>query len=261
MGLQNALDLKVAGNEADTTRTEDEKLQRLSGVVIWNLSTSYRPDTPQERAWSPIGSTLQFVLFKTNISINHTLDPYTFDVTSTSATSTIRIHGTHPFGSSSKVEVKELNAAAGRDSTGAKKEEFESGGVEIRQRDEYGVERAAGGDLQLEEGRQPWNVVLGLTYSKDRFGVSSSTLRVGWDIALTDNWRIDYSTIYNVEQRERSGQYIGVTRDLHCWEIGFSRQQLGDQWEYYFRIALKAHPELYGESGNRGVGGGLMGQF
>ena len=75
------------------------------------------------------------------------------------------------------------------------------------------------------------------------------------------NWRVDYSTIYDIEARVRSGQYIGITRDLHCWEIGFSRQQLGDEWEYYFRIALKAHPELYGESGDRGVGGGLMGRF
>ena len=99
------------------------------------------------------------------------------------------------------------------------------------------------------------------TYSSSTLGQTSSTLRVGWDFKLSDNWRIDYSTIYDVEARERSGQYIGVTRDLHCWEIGFSRQQLGDEWEYYFRIALKAHPELYGESGNRGVGGGLMGQF
>jgi len=266
LNLRNALDLKIAGNQPDTTATEEEKMKRLSGVVIWNLSTSYRPDTPLERAWSPIGSSVNFVLFGTNFSINHSIDPYTFDVTSTSATSTIRVGGTHPFGRSSRIDVKELNVTAARDTSNAEKTgEFESGGVEFRQIDEAGAERPAGQELQMEEGRQRWNVVLGLTYSSNATGATSSTLRVGWDVNLTDNWRIDYSTIYNVEARERSGQYIGVTRDLHCWEIGFSRQQLGDEWLYYFRIALKAHPELYGESGNRGVGsgvgGGLMGQF
>ncbi|HXV13903.1 MAG TPA: putative LPS assembly protein LptD [Candidatus Krumholzibacteria bacterium] len=259
LGLRNAIDLKVAPAVVDTTTSEEEKVRRLSGVVLWSLSTSYRPDTPSERAWGNISSGLNFMLLGTNFSINHSIDPYRFDVLSTSATSTIRLGGTHPFGTSSRVEVRELNVAAARDTTRAKKEEFESGGVEFRQTGEYG-ERPAD-ELQLEEGRQPWNVVLGFTYSKGASGVASSTLRVGWDVKLTDNWRIDYSTIYDIEGRERSGQYIGVTRDLHCWEIGFSRQQLGDEWKYYFRIALKAHPELYGESGDRGVGGGLMGHF
>lgn len=261
LNLRNALDLKLAGAESDSAGTEAEgdKLTRLSGVVLWNLSTSYRPDTPSKRAWSTIGSSLNFILLGTNFSINHTVDPYRFDVLSTSATSTFRIHGTHPFGRSSRVEVRELNVTAARDTSGVGTGAFASGGVEFVQTGETG-ERPAG-ELALEEGRQPWNVVLGLTYSSNATGETSSTLRVGWDFKLTDNWRVDYSTIYNVEQRERSGQFIGITRDLHCWEIGFSRQQLGDEWQYYFRIALKAHPELYGESGNRGVGGGLMGQF
>lgn len=271
LSLRQALDLKVAQAASDTTAktdvgtrtTDPNEPQRLSGVVMWTLNASYRPDTPSERAWTTIGSAVNFNLFGTDISVNNTIDPYNFDVLNTSATSAIRIHGTHPFGSSSKVEVRELNVTAARDTTKAGRDkEFEEGGVEIRQLDQYGHETGAGDRaLQLEEGRQPWNIVLGLTYSTSASGVTSSTLRIGWDFQLTDNWRIDYSTIYDVEGRERSGQYIGVTRDLHCWEIGFSRQQLGDEWEYYFRIALKAHPELYGESGERGVGTGVMGQF
>jgi hypothetical protein len=261
LNLRNALDLKLAGAQVDSAVSvpEGDNLRRLSGVAIWNLATSYRPDTPSERAWSNISSSLNFLLFGTNFSINHTVDSYTFDVLNTSATSTIHIGGTHPFGKSSRVEVRELNVTASRDTTEGKETEFETGGVEFRQTGPGGERPAE--QLALEEGRQPWNVVLGFTYSSSSLGQTSSTLRVGWDFKLTDNWKIDYSTIYDVEARERSGQYIGVTRDLHCWEIGFSRQQLGDEWEYYFRIALKAHPELYGESGNRGVGGGLMGQF
>lgn len=264
LSLRNSLDLKVAGNEADTTKTEEEKIRRLSSVVGWNLNTSYRPDTPSERAWGTIGSALNFVLFGTNFSLNHSVDPYTFDIQSTSATSSVRLSGSHPFGASSRVEVRELNVSAEQDTARDKAEGFETGGTQFLQIGEAG-ERPAGGDLQLEEGRQPWNVVLGFTYSNTSAGDARSTLRVGWDVMLTDNWRIDYSTIYDVEGRERSGQRFGITRDLHCWQIGFSREQLGDEWQYYFRIALKDHPELYGESGNRGVGsgigGGLMGQF
>ena len=71
-------------------------------------------------------------------------------------------------------------------------------------------ERAAD-ELAIEKGRQPWNLVLGFTYTKNATGDPSSTLRVGWDFKLSDNWRVDYSTIYDIEARVRSGQYIGIT--------------------------------------------------
>ncbi len=269
LGLSNALDLKIAQATRDTTSetdvgtqtTEESEPQRLSGVVIWRLTSSYRPDTPSERAWSDVGSSVNFNLFGTDLSLTNRIDAYNFDVLDTQATAAVRLRGTHPFGTSSKVEVRELNVTATRDTTKEKDKDFETGGVEMRQRDQYGQEIPAGGELELEEGRQPWSIVLGLTFNRDFQGITRSTLRVGWDVQLTDNWRIDYNTIYDVTGRSRSGQYIGITRDLHCWQIGFSRQQLGDEWEYYFRIALKAHPELYGESGQRGIGTGVMGQF
>jgi hypothetical protein len=261
LSLRNALDLKVARGRSDTTTTEAERLRRLSGVVIWSLSTSYRPDTPSEQAWSRISSALNFVLFGTNISLNHTIDPYQFDVLNTNATTSIRVVGTHPFGKASRVEVRERNVSAELDTTGGANREFARGGVDFVQTGDVARERPQASELELEQGRLPWSILLGLTYSKSAGGVTNSTLRVGWEVKLTDHWRIDYSTIYDVEERSMSGQYFNITRDLHCWEIGFSRQQLGDEWQYYFRIGLKAHPELYGESGNRGVGTGLIGRF
>jgi len=151
-----------------------------------------------------------------------------------------------------------LNTVASSDTT---RKDKSGSGVEFVQRDEFGQERAANQDLALKEGRLPWSVTLGFSYSKSASGAVNSTLRVGWDLQLTDNWRIDYSTIYDAEDRVLDGQSFGITRDLHCWEMSLARQQLGEEWEFYFRIALKAHPELYGESGNRGLGGGTLGQF
>jgi hypothetical protein len=160
--------------------------------------------------------------------------------------------------------VRELNTVAASDTT---RKDRSGSGVEFQERDEYGREKPneKTSELELKEGRLPWSINLGLSYTKGSTGNVSSTLRVGWDFQLTDNWRIDYSTIYDVEGRQLDGQNFGITRDLHCWEMSFARQQLGTgenaEWQYYFRIALKAHPDLYGESGSRGLGSGLMGQF
>jgi hypothetical protein len=261
LGLRNALDLKVAGN--DTTKTGEEDVHKLSGVVIWSLTTQYRPDVPVAKAWSNISSGMNFNLFGLNLSLNHSIDPYKLDVLNTSATSQFHFGGSHPFGRTQKLEVQELNTVAASDTS---KRDQSGSGVAYTQRDQYGQEtKKSRSDLELKEGRLPWNLNLGLSYSKNQSGQSSSTLRVGWDIQLTDNWRIDYSTIYDVESRGLDGQNFGITRDLHCWEMSFSRQVLGtglqQEWQYYFRITLKAHPDLYGESGTRGLGTGLMGQF
>ncbi len=264
LGLRNSIDVKVARD--DTTSTGEEDVQKLSGVVIWNLTTSYRPDVPLSKAWGTIGSSFNTVIAGANLSINNSVDPYTFDVLNTNATTSFRISGTHPFGRSSSVEVRELNVVAAADTaaaTRAKGRDFAAGGVEFVQTGDFVGERSASesGELDVQEGRLPWNLSLGLSYSKGATGAVNSTLRVGWDVKLTDRWRVDYSTIYDVEQQRLSGQNFSVTRDLHCWEMSFSRQQLGDEWQYYFRIALKAHPDLFAESGDRGVGGGLIGRF
>ena len=81
-------------------------------------------------------------------------------------------------------------------------------------------------------------------------------MNLNGSINLTRAWSIVYTTTYDVQGREFSGQRYTVTRDLHCWEMSFTRQQLGNEWEFYFKISLKAHPEIYAEQGQRGLGGG-----
>ena len=259
LGLRNTLDLKIAGK--DTTTTGEEDVRKLSGVVIWNLSTQYRPDFSEKKAWGNVASGLQFNLFGINLSLSHTIDPYTGRVLDTNVISGLRVGGTHPFGRTSKLETEELNTVAALDTT---RKNRSGSGLDYVRKDEYGNEKKPD-ELELKEGRLPWSLSLGLGYNKNSSGQVRSTLQVGWEFQLTDNWRIEYATIYSVEDRELNGQNISVTRDLHCWEMSLARQELGQgdnaQWEYYFRIALKAHPDLYGESGRRGLGSGLMGQF
>jgi lipopolysaccharide assembly outer membrane protein LptD (OstA) len=259
LSLRNALDLKVA--QPDTSAESGETERKISGVAQWNIATNYNPERPQNEAWSNINSNLNSNIAGTNLSLNHSIDPYNFDIINTNGTAQFRIAGSHPFGRSSRLEVRELNTVAAADTVRADSTitagEFASGGVDFSQSGGAGQSQ-----LGLAEGRLPWSMALGLSYNKSSTGNVTTTLRVGWDIKVTDKWRIDYSTIYDIENLELEGQNFSISRDLHCWEMSISRQQLGDQWEYYFRVTLKAHPDLYGESGQRGVGsGGLIGQF
>jgi hypothetical protein len=229
----------------DAGEDEEEKLRKLSGVLIWTLNSSYNPDAASKKGWTTIASLVNLRVIGINFSVNNSIDPYTLDVESTRLTSGISLAGKHPFGSAAEAAAPELNIVA-RDSSDA-------GGVD---------EPYPGQDSDDDdETRLPWSVSMAFSYSKSDFGDPSSTMNLNGNISLTQNWKISYRTTYDVVGREFLGEFISVTRDLHCWEMSLARQKLGDEWEFYFRINLKAHQELYAEQGNRGLGGGTFGRY
>jgi hypothetical protein len=177
------------------------------------------------------------------VSINNSIDPYSLEVESTRLTSGLTIGGTHPFGTAAEAAAPELNIVAADTAETV----FEG---------DRDIQREALGE---DGDGLPWNVSAAFSYSKSSFGDPSSTLNLNGSISLTSAWRISYRTTYDVVDRDFLGEYISVTRDLHCWEMSFTRQKLGDEWEFYFRINLKAHPELYAEEGRRGLGRGGFG--
>jgi lipopolysaccharide assembly outer membrane protein LptD (OstA) len=66
---------------------------------------------------------------------------------------------------------------------------------------------------------------------------------------LSPNWRVQYSAHYDLKQKEVVSQTFSLYRDLHCWEASFIRRFSGQSWEYYFKINIKAHKEIYIERG------------
>jgi len=275
VSLRQALDLKVASGTKEesgaaggvrTTPDQDtgviteespgeEKVTKLSGVAIWNLSSSYNPKAPAKKKWSTVSSSVNANLLGTSVSLNQRVDPYKFDILSTTVTSGVRWSGTHPFGRSSSVTVRELNVVAAHDTASSQS----SAGLSIEETGdmpEGGRDQSA---LAIEEGRLPWSVQMDVSYSKVSNSEPRSTLQLSGNMDLTPAWSISYSTTYDVEGRLLLGQSYHITRDLHCWQMSFSRQKLGDEWQFYFRISLKAHEEIYAEQGQRGLGGGSFG--
>jgi lipopolysaccharide assembly outer membrane protein LptD (OstA) len=238
---------------ADTTapaEAEEENLEKISGFLIWALSSSYDPEASKDKGWSNVSSTVNLRVFGTTLSMNQTIQPYDRQVLSTSIQTRFTLNGSHPFGRSEAIKVEELNVVAAADTT--LRREDESPPVQY---DEMGAPAGGVGQLALEEGRLPWSLSFGVSYSKTLHNDPRATVDMTGQFDLTSNWRFTYWASYDVQNREVMGQNFAVHRDLHCWEMSLSRQMLGDEWQFYFRINLKAHPELYGETGQRGLGG------
>jgi lipopolysaccharide assembly outer membrane protein LptD (OstA) len=238
--LKNAVDLKMR---------DGDKERKLPGVFIWTLSSNYDPQAPKHRGWSNVSSSINLKLLGTSVSMQQTIQPYDREILSASISSSVSLHGKHGFGSSSGDDEQELNVVAS-DTTEGRSVTVEtlSGGGE------------QGGEFVPRDGAgNTWNLNMSISFHKPQFGDISSTLNANGNIKLTRNWKINYSASYNVEQRLLMGQRFSIDRDLHCWQMSFSRQRYGNEWDYYFRISIKAHPEIYSESGRRGLGGGTVG--
>jgi lipopolysaccharide assembly outer membrane protein LptD (OstA) len=242
-----------AGAPADSAGAE-EQLDRLDGVVIWSLSSSYNPEPSRgQREWSNVNSRINTRLLGTSVSLSQTIDPYEGRVTYTSVTSGLTFRGTHPFGRAETLEMRDLNVVAAADTAGRTTTgDGESPG-------QSGDTGAEGDRLGLQEGRLPWMLSMDVSYTRTENSQARSTLRLNGSFDLTRTWSFTYRSDYDVEARELRGQAYTVSRDLHCWEMSFSRQKLGDEWQFYFKINLKAHPEIYAEQGRRGLGGGTFG--
>ncbi len=105
---------------------------------------------------------------------------------------------------------------------------------------------------------RPWNASLTFRYSRgatpgsESYWVDSSVA-----FSPTPKWRINYSLHYDLEAAEVASQEYTVYRDLHCWEAQFTRRYYNEEWQYYFRISVKALPELQAEVGERYLARGI----
>lgn len=72
----------------------------------------------------------------------------------------------------------------------------------------------------------PWTLNLSYNFGYSRQGLSKGTtiqaLRVNGDFSLTPNWKFVFDTGVDVVAKAPSITNIGITRDLHCWEMSFN---------------------------------------
>ncbi|MBN1503974.1 MAG: hypothetical protein JW952_02805 [Candidatus Eisenbacteria bacterium] len=97
----------------------------------------------------------------------------------------------------------------------------------------------------------PWQGTFTFRYSRGAEAASASYWLDGnAALYLSKNWRVEYGAHYDLKERQVVSQTFSLYRDLHCWEAIFTRRFSGQRWEYYFKINIKAHKEIYIERGS-----------
>lgn len=89
----------------------------------------------------------------------------------------------------------------------------------------------------------PWSLRFAYTfyYSKPRDeAVIKQNFTVSGDLKITKKMALRYSSGFDLSAREVTMTSVGITRDLHCWEMSFNWVPLGYLQSWDFTIRVKA---------------------
>jgi hypothetical protein len=91
----------------------------------------------------------------------------------------------------------------------------------------------------------PWsmNLAYSLTYNHSVPGRKPTTiqaLQASGDLSVSEKWKITYSTGYDMKAKQFTQTNLGISRELHCWQMSLNWVPFGVFTSYNFTIAVKA---------------------
>ncbi len=89
----------------------------------------------------------------------------------------------------------------------------------------------------------PWSLRVAYNFSYSKPGLRTNvnqTMTLSGDVRLTPKMAINYNTGYDFNQNEITMTRVGISRDLHCWEMSFSWIPVGYMKSWNFTIRAKA---------------------
>jgi hypothetical protein len=228
VSLVNKLQLKLA---------DGGQVRKLDGFLRLSTSSAYDLRAEGER-WSDVVTRAELRPGDAlSVSWDARHDPYTGGLGGSTITATLNLSG-------------ERAGTADRPSEPASEPGGTGSALEgLRQT----VEARAAADAPA---LRPWDASLTLRYARGA-SPGSETYWADASVAFspTARWRVNWDVHYDLEEGEVASQEYAVHRDLHCWEAQFVRRYYAGEWEYHFRINIKALPDIQLETGQKSLAG------
>jgi hypothetical protein len=90
----------------------------------------------------------------------------------------------------------------------------------------------------------PWSINFryNISYSQVGFreGKVTQSLQFNGDLSLTEKWKATFSSGYDFEKDQFNQTRVGITRDLHCWDMRLDWVPFGRFQSYNFTIKAKS---------------------
>lgn len=218
-GLDNNLEAKIRTSN-DTTATES--IKKLKILESLRFATSYNV-FKDSLNWSNLSVTGSTRLFKEKLTINFgsSINPYALNENNqiidkikprlTSANLTARF----------SLSSKDFQSKA----------EGDDGDDDSQKYTKYI-------DFDI-----PWS--LSVDYSW-RYSKSTTKININQNVSLRGNfsltpkWKFNFSTSYDIKNKDITATQLGITRDLHCWQMSISTIPFGKFQSYNITINVKS---------------------
>jgi lipopolysaccharide assembly outer membrane protein LptD (OstA) len=90
----------------------------------------------------------------------------------------------------------------------------------------------------------PWNLTVGynLAYSRQINNSENitQTLNLSGDLSISEKWKFNFNTGYDVQAATITQTMIGIARDLHCWQMNVNWVPFGRFTSYNIDIRVKS---------------------
>lgn len=246
-GLGNNLEMKVQG-EKDTVERKVMLLNNLSMSSSYNLmADSFK--------LSPIGISANTNIMNNaiNVNLSASLDPYNYVLT-TDGEGLITERRVDSYAwkggglgritSATLAMNTNLNPDMRKEQNETREKVVES---DIPEEDKQHILQNPEAYVDFEI---PWSLNLGynlnyrrpLTRNAERIQKAEiiQTLQISGDLSVSEKWKITYNTGYHFESKEFTQTNVGISRDLHCWQMNLTWVPFGRFQSYNFTIAVKA---------------------
>lgn len=264
LSLGNTLEMKTKSAKDSTGFKKVKILESL------NFSTSHN-FLADSLKWSNINMSGRTKILGTNINFSAQFDPYALDTTSTGKVIKINESMWSAQGKVARLRSAQLSFGFnfGSDTFKKKDRDNENESDEDENTPEntnpfdlneqnnnpFGDEadRETGlalGDNGYAKFEIPWNISLNYSFrlvpgdfNKKKMDYDfeiNSNVNINGNISLTPKWRMNFSTGYTFDTKEISHTNVGITRDLHCWNMSLNLVPVGRYKSYFFTIRVNS---------------------
>ncbi len=255
--LQNTLEAKVKDKQDSTGL---KKIRLLEGV---SLNSSYNMAAEQYK-WAPISLSARSSVFNGMISLvyNASFDLYGFDKGLDSTGRVIGRVNEYAFDVNGKLaRITSQRITMGLNLS---PERFNFNKKGKSKGDKEPVDKVPGkidglpptNELGITEGDidyyrrmgyvdfdVPWTLNVNYNLSKSYSGIKTTVTQsadISGDFEMTENWRVGFSTGYDLVAKDFTYTSFDFYRNLHCWELRCSWIPMGFQQSYTLTIRVKA---------------------
>ena len=90
----------------------------------------------------------------------------------------------------------------------------------------------------------PWSIRFAYNVNYTRVGFKegkvTQSLKFNGDLSLTQKWKMTFNSGYDFKNKKFNETRLGITRDLHCWEMRLDWVPYGRYQSYNFTIRAKS---------------------